>query len=254
MIFYFSGTGNSLYAAKTIAKAQNEQLISIAGEFGDSKTEIEYEVRENELVGFVYPIYAWAPPKMVMDFIARLKISSGKPYVFSLSTCGDEEGHSTALIRKALSKRGLYLDGAFALVMPNNYIVGFDVDPEELELQKLQNAEQRLRNINTVLTQRRKGVMDVLPGKLGWIKTYGVNPLFNTFARNTRYFYATDKCTGCGLCERICPVHTITVSGKPVWGKSCTQCMGCVNRCPVQAIQFTKGTVNKGRYVHPELK
>lgn len=30
MIFYFSGTGNSLYAAKLIAQTQGEKLISIA--------------------------------------------------------------------------------------------------------------------------------------------------------------------------------------------------------------------------------
>ncbi|NLO40089.1 MAG: 4Fe-4S binding protein [Ruminiclostridium sp.] len=40
---------------------------------------------------------------------------------------------------------------------------------------------------------------------------------------------------------------------RPTWGKHCTQCLACINRCPVQAIQFTKATVSKGRYVHPDL-
>ncbi len=252
MIFYFSGTGNSLYAARTIARAQNEQLVSIAKECYD-KTSFEYEVRENELLGFVYPIYAWAPPKLVMDFISNLDISGEKPYVFSVSVCGDEEGKSTTVFQKSLAKRGLKLESAFSLVMPNNYIVGFDADPKELELKKLQNAEQRLQHINEVLAQRKQGIMELKSGKLGWAKTYLTNPLFNKFARNPRYFYATEQCNGCGLCERICPVHTITVEQRPTWGKHCTQCLACINRCPVQAIQFTKATVSKRRYVHPDL-
>lgn len=252
MIFYFTGTGNSLHAAKTIARAQNERLISIAREVDESKTISEYEFGENELLGFVYPVYAWAPPKIVMDFIAGLKITGGKPYVFSVSVCGDEEGNSTDFFQKALSQKGLHLESAFTLVMPNNYLAVFDVDPKELELKKLENAEKRLRQINTVLAQRQKDVRDIIKGKLGWIKTYFVNPLFNTFGRSTRYFFATDQCNGCRLCERICPVHTITVREKPAWNKNCTQCMGCINRCPTRAIQYTKGTVTKGRYVYPE--
>ncbi|MBP7174893.1 MAG: EFR1 family ferrodoxin [Thermoclostridium sp.] len=253
MIFYFSGTGNSLYAAKTIARAQNEQLASIADEYDRTKATFEYEVRENELLGFVYPVYAWAPPKIVMDFISHLKISGGKPFVFNVSVCGDEEGKTTAVLQKKLVKSGLQLESSFSLVMPNNYIVGFDTDPKELELKKLQNAEQRLEHINEVLSQRKQGITELKSGKLGWTKTYLVNPLFNQFARNPRYFYATEKCNGCGLCERICPVHTITVEQKPTWGKHCTQCLGCINRCPVQAIQYAKATVTKGRYVHPDL-
>ncbi len=252
MIFYFTGTGNSLYAADRIAREQGEQLVSIAQAFTGDPAQFEYTLKENELLGFIYPVYAWAPPKIVLDFIARLKVSGGKPYVFSLATCGDEEGKTKAVLQKALARRGLQLDSAFSLIMPNNYVVGFDVDPKELELKKLRNAEQRLLEINAVLSAREKN-MQLLQGRLSGLKTYLINPLFNKFGRNTRYFTVTDACTSCRLCERICPVHTITVTQKPVWGKSCTQCLGCLNRCPVKAIQYTKGTIKKGRYIHPEM-
>lgn len=252
MIFYFTGTGNSLYAADCIAREQGEQLVSIAQAFTGHQAPFEYTLKENELLGFIYPVYAWAPPKIVLDFIAGLKISGGKPYVFSLATCGDEEGKTTAVLQKALARSGLHLDSAFTLIMPNNYVVAFDVDTKELEQKKLRNAEQRLREINTVLSARDK-TMQLYQGRLAGLKTYLINLLFNTFGKDTRHFSATDACISCGLCERICPVHTITVTQKPVWGKSCTQCMGCLNRCPVKAIQYTKGTMNKGRYVHPEM-
>jgi len=68
------------------------------------------------------------------------------------------------------------------------------------------------------------------------------------------FHYATDDCTGCGLCGRICTAVSIKVGNKPVWGKACTQCLGCLSRCPVSAIQYGRGTIAKGRYVHPILK
>ena len=252
MIFYFTGTGNSLFAADTISKAQGEKLVSIASEM--DRQNYEYTLRENELIGFVYPIYAWGPPQMVMEFVRKLKLTGGKPYIFTLCTCGDEEGNSTNRLKKALAEKGLQLNSAFSLIMTNNYIVGFDVDPGELEQKKLKAAEQRLQKINSILTQRQGNVFELLPGKMAGIKSSVINPLFNRFGRSTKYFFATEKCTGCGICERVCPIHTIRVKGKPEWGNACTQCLACIHRCPVHAIQYTKGTAKKGRYVHPSIK
>ena len=255
MIFYFSGTGNSLYAAKSIAKEQGDTLISIAMEMQRKEHSYEYECEENTVVGFVYPIYAWGPPKIVLDFISKLTLTGGSPYVFAVSTCGDEEGMATEVLRTALLAKNLKLDSAFTLRMPNNYIPGFDVDPKDLEEMKLADADRTMLRIHSVIEHRHQGVFDLLPGSMPKLKTKLVNPLFNRFAMGTKKFYATDACTSCGLCEEICPVKAITVDGKPKWvKKQCTQCLACINRCPVAAIQYGAKTEMRGRYVHPDLK
>lgn len=252
MIFYFTGTGNSLYAASKLAEAQGDRAVSIAKLMDQQKDVYHYEMEENEPLGFVFPIFAWAPPKMVLDFIKRLDVK-GAPYTFYLSTCGNDEGSTAKKIRKALAAKGLTLDSSFSLQMPNNYIIGFDVDPKTLEAEKLKAAELMLSEINKAISQRQKNINLTIPGRFPALKTALVNPMFNRFALNTRQFSADDTCTGCGICEKICPVHTIAVTGKPVWGKACTQCLGCINRCPVNAIQYGKGTARKGRYHHPDL-
>ena len=254
MIFYFTGTGNSLYAANQIAKALGDQLYSIAKLMDLRKDSYEYELGKNEILGFVFPVYAWGPPRIVLDFISRLGVK-GNPYVFSLNTCGEEEGNTSKIVRKALAARGLILDGAFCLRMPNNYIVGFDVDSSDVEAEKLKAAELMLSEINKVIAKRQPNVDLTMPGRFPAVKTFLINSLFNTFALNAKYFYADDSCTHCGLCEEICPVHTIKVTDteKPVWGKDCTQCQACINRCPERAIQLGKGSAKKGRYHHPEL-
>ncbi len=266
MIFYFTGTGNSLYAAYRIAEAQSDRVLSIAKLMDLRQDSYRYELRENELLGFVFPVFAWGPPQIVVEFIERLEVSekpeegvkagsARDPYVFSLCTCGNEEGNTSQIMRKALSKRGVVLDGAFSVRMPNNYIVGFDVDPKDLEVAKLKAADLLLSEINKTIGLKKRNVNLTIPGRLPAVRTALINPLFNTFALNTRHFRVDDSCTSCGICEKICPVHSIKVADgeKPVWGKDCTQCLGCINRCPAHAIQFGKRTGKKGRYHHPDL-
>ncbi len=131
--------------------------------------------------------------------------------------------------------------------MPSNYIIGFDVDPKDVGTEQLKAAELLLSEINKTIGKRQKNVNLTIPGRFPALKTALINPMFNTFAVHTRSFSVDDTCTGCGICEKICPVHTIRISdtGKPVWGKACTQCLGCINRCPAHAIQYGKGTVRK---------
>ncbi len=251
MIFYFTGTGNSLYAAKLTAQTTNEKLLYIPGELDRGK--LTYEIQEGELLGFVFPVYAWGPPFLVLDFIKQMKISGKIPYVFLIVTCGDDEGNTTKKIRKELDAKGFALDSSLTLSMPNNYIIGFDVDAKELQREKLEKAEHKLKSFHQILLARKKGEYFVHPGNMPGMKSSLINPLFNHFALSTKRFYATDQCVSCGLCEKLCPVHTIRVEGKPAWGKKCTQCLACINRCPVHAIQYGKGTLSKGRYLHPDL-
>ena len=253
MIFYFSGTGNSYHVAKIIAEAQNEKLNFIPKEFDDKDNNFEYEIKKDEVLGLVFPVYAWAPPEMVVNFIKKLKLVGEKPYISLLLTCGQEEGKTTQIVEKLLQEKGLRLDSAFTLIMPNSYIIGADVDPQEEMIKKLKLTDQKLIEINEMIKNRPKGVFHTMPGTMTALKSNLINTFFTGYARGTKKFYATNACTRCGLCVEFCPVHTISLEDKPVWGDKCTRCMACINRCPEQAIQYGKKTKDRGRYVHPSL-
>lgn len=254
MIFYFSGTGNSLDVAQQMAEHCNDSIVSIADEMKNGKEVYEYCLDEGEAVGIVYPVYAWAPPLMVTDFISKLSIpNANERYFYSIATCGDNIGNTMDVLNKALVESNLHLDSGFSVIMPNNYILMGDVDSKEEASKRLENAHEQIQSISKVVRNREPKVFQIKKGPAPFIFTGIINPLFNRFAMETKHFYAEDTCTGCGLCEEICPTKNIIVNGKPAWGLDCTQCLACLHRCPEKAIQYGKKTKAKGRYVNPCL-
>ena len=130
MIYYFSGTGNSYAAAKKLAAGLGEDLMDIAVAVQEGK--YEHTLTEGERLGFVFPVYAWAPPKVVTEFVKNLELYySGDPYIFAVCTCGSSAGRTMDLFEKALEENGLVLDSGFSLVMPDNCITLFEVDSDE---------------------------------------------------------------------------------------------------------------------------
>ncbi|WP_411680596.1 EFR1 family ferrodoxin [Clostridium thailandense] len=253
MIFYFSGTGNSLQVAKNIAVENNEELVSIAAMMNSKNGGFEYNLKDDEIIGFVYPVYAWGPPKMVLDFIYKMNLNNYKNnYIFSVATCGGSIGNTIKILEKSLREKNLHLDGGFSLVMPSNYIIMGNVESKSNEEKKLSAAEEELKSINNIINKREKNVFKVEKGIMMGILTSIVNPLFNK-GISTKKFYAKDNCTGCGICASVCNCQSIKVEGKPKWGKECSQCLACINLCPVKAIQYGKVTESKGRYKNPNV-
>jgi electron transfer flavoprotein alpha subunit/NAD-dependent dihydropyrimidine dehydrogenase PreA subunit len=51
----------------------------------------------------------------------------------------------------------------------------------------------------------------------------------------------TDRCTGCGICEKICPFGAIAVVVKAAQVQTnCTLCGACVSRCPAEALSIER--------------
>ena len=75
-------------------------------------------------IGFVFPIYSWGPPKLILDFIKLIQLEiKYNNYVFFVCTCGDDIGLSKNVFVKALSAKGIVCNSGFSVIMPNNYIL-----------------------------------------------------------------------------------------------------------------------------------
>lgn len=105
MIFYFSGTGNSRWAAQQLASYTGDTVCDLARM--DNLPDLQGESR----IGLVFPVYAWGPPQMVMEFAQNLPRTGA--FTFGVGTCGSEAG----LALKKLA--AVYpLDSSYSLVMP----------------------------------------------------------------------------------------------------------------------------------------
>ncbi|MBR5269307.1 MAG: EFR1 family ferrodoxin, partial [Anaerotignum sp.] len=250
--YYFSGTGNSYAAAKFLADGLGEDLMDIAAAVKEHR--YEYKLAEGERLGFVFPVYAWAPPKMVTDFVKNLELYySGDPYLFAVCTCGASAGKTMDIFEKALEENGLVLDSGFSVVMPDNCITLFEVDSEEEISEKFEKAEKTLDHILRAINLGWSDFFRVKRGRLSGILSGIMNPVFSMGALKTKPFYVTNDCISCGLCAKNCTSGCIEMTaGKPVWTEDkCNMCLACINRCPVKAIQYGKKTAKRGRYVHP---
>ena len=68
MIVYFTGTGNSRYAARMIADKTGDQAVD-AGEY--IKENRKAELTSDRPWVFVSPTYAWRLPRVFEDFIKQ---------------------------------------------------------------------------------------------------------------------------------------------------------------------------------------
>lgn len=280
MIYYFSGTRNSRYAAMRLGSLTGEEVrfipaldayaekinISADEAAGNSKylsatdSHAERCDTPTKSVGFVFPVYAWGVPPIVMDFISRLpemfieSISEHRIPVWCVATCGDETGMAVEMLRKALGKRNLPLTGAWSLIMPNVYVLlpGFGVDSKEVEERKLSEAVVRIEHIASCINE---GMWeeDVHLGPWPRVKTSVVYPLFKRWGVNTKKWHYTDACIGCGKCVKACPVGNIAMTeGHPLWGTDCTSCCACYHVCPTRAAQYGSVTRNAGQYYYKD--
>lgn len=249
MIFYFSGTGNSLWVAKQLSTQLNDSLVSIAK--AQINKHFKYNINNDEKIGFVFPIYSWGIPPIVEQFIKKITLEGyNNQTIYGVFTCGDECGYTDKMFCKLLSRKNWQSQHIYSVKMPNTYICfpKFDVDSKEIEQKKIDEAQPAITRIAEAIAGN-KPIEHYHRGRFNFLKSRIIYKQFNKHALDSRPFYTTEACTSCGLCANSCPTQNILISnGKPQWGNSCTQCACCIHHCPTHAIEYGKFTRNKGRY------
>lgn len=249
IVYWFSGTGNSLHAARRSAeKLEDVEFVSIA-----EAMRTDEPPRVAEVTGLAFPVYAWGPPAIVERFLQRLP-GEGAGYVFGVFTCGSSAGATGTITQDLLRQRGLDLHASWVVKMVENY-PPFGGAPEvDRQRARLAAADEHLSRIAQAVAARDTNNPARPNWFLGWLGGL-IRPLFlKSLGKADRKFRADDKCTSCGLCAKICPVGDIELrDGRPHWRGYCEQCYACFHFCPVQAIQRKK-TENQVRYHHPEVR
>ncbi|MGE5474351.1 MAG: EFR1 family ferrodoxin [Ignavibacteriales bacterium] len=249
-IFYFSGTGNSLFAAKTLAsRLEDAEVISIAKVIGK-----DIDLSCNK-VGIIFPVYAWGPPRIVSEFVKTLDLKD--KYVFSIVTYGVFIGGPLITLNKIIKTNGGKISAGFGIKLPGNYIIGYGSSgsPEEAFKKTANKFIKKLDIIAEVVKNSKETGIEKNPGIVNAITNNIHTALMSHLKDMEKGFWVNDKCIDCKRCEKICPVENIKmVDGKRTWQGKCELCMACIQWCPTEAIQHGKGTAKRRRYQHPEIR
>ncbi len=251
-IFYFSGTGNSLAVTRSIANELNGTEIVSIPKVIDGHTNTDAA-----RIGLVFPVYAWGMPRIVAEFVKKLRLQPDQ-YVFAVATCGGTPGATLIHLQKILRKRGADLDAGFVVreaghapLTADNPLIRFVRNLDNKALPR--SSQERLPEIVATVKNKEKH----RPETSAWAANFAGSILhgaaIQTLQKADRDYWADEKCNFCRMCERICPRGNVTVENDKVsWHHNCELCFACLQWCPREAIQY-KNAETKERSHHPEI-
>lgn len=249
VIYYYSATGNSLYVARELQKTMPEaELRSITVALRE-----ENPMVKAERVGFVFPMHYFGLPLQVEEFLEKLTILES-PYIFAIATCGVPYwGRPFMDMEKILAAKNRQVHAKWYLRLVSNYIPYRDIAADWRINIRAWLAQRKLRKIAAAVGGREHHDTWQLLKKF----CAGYHEKWKARQQQIDENFQCDKekCTACGLCERICPRENIArPEGQPVWQHNCVECLGCLHICPVQAIEYGEITKGRKRYRNKNVK
>lgn len=251
VMYVFSGTGNTLLAARLIEENMKKYNIETniyvvrandAGDFENVPNPNNYDV-----CGFGYPVHASNTPQFFLKFVkslpeASMKNLGNRAFIFSTAQSpGKLNSSSSFALCKAIRGIGLIPSIDMHMTMPA-YLAD-----------KGSKVQAKYMRIHT------EKMSEILAFKVGnydfdEIKFKPLPTLFSLITRiewpgagavGKRFSVDTDKCNACRICEQICPCASVTLNKDeiPEFTSRCSICMACVTACPKHAI--SAGPMNR---------
>ena len=242
LIYCYSGSGNCLHIAKTIARELgNTDIVMMR------KAPAILNTTGAKTVGFVFPCYAGGLLGEYEKFVKQLS-TRYSTYTYAVVSYAGYPGVGLSRINKIVP-----LDYWAKISHHCSCIWLF---PHQLMLpamsvDKAQKRSEKLAREVATDVKARKEILEPVPAnRLNEIETRLWPKLATLKAKK---FTVSDACIGCGQCERLCPKGNITITdGKAQIGKNCIGCLSCLQYCPKEAIAIGQPE-KRERYHNPDV-
>lgn len=231
VIYYFTGTGNSMRAAKVIAQELGDtEIISMRM---DPR---EVSAEDADVIGFVFPVYHWTMPAPAVRFVQQLKINPNA-YIFAVSMPSLIGGIACEVCAGLIAEKGGKIAYGNLVHCVANYALVYPPFPSPKLMVPL--MERKIQKIAGDIAARKEQPYP----KAGRLVKARRDRMMTPYLEVQKYadlpFTVSDRCIGCGLCARVCPCNNIALrEGKPEFQHHCAQCMACVVNCPKRAIGY----------------
>jgi len=237
VLYYFSGTGNTKWAAIKLKNSFKSYDIDL--DLISIEKENKINLRGYSFIGIGTPIYAEIEPKIMEDFIKSVPETKISMKCIVFSTQGGSSCSAIREISRLLKAKGYNVVIESMIKMPNNYFFSFGKEPSNDKIgTMLENAENKINKIAKKFNENTIYRIStfILRQKLGII---GGKVFRKTIPRISKNITSTDECKKCGLCLRNCPKGNITFeNGHAIFHSNCILCLRCIYICPQNAVVY----------------
>ena len=246
-IYYFSGTGNSLWVARKMQESFPEaELIPITKDLPIELEEAESQTKP-DTIGLVFPVYMMKPPHIIMNFAQKLPNAD---YVYAIATCGQNSGNTLTVLKNSLLNRGITLSAGYVIPLVTNFVFLPNTKSQKGVEKVFKKAEAKTQAIAVNIKNRAlhfdKDTPKIIQKPISFLLFNHAHRIIPTL---DKHFKVNSSCVSCGICRDVCPVQNITLDAqKPVFHHQCEMCFSCINWCPEKAINWTAVTKRHRRY------
>lgn len=278
MVFYFSGTGNTLSLARQISRNLEADLVCISNVVKADR----YHINAEKAV-IVFPSYlaSLTGLPLVVERFIRMIDNINDVAFFAVCNCGGYESvnalPSLHKLRQIFQACGGMLYAEFSLRMPMNNLdydhipIPINRDHDEiirkskLKIDRIcsyiiNNQKTRYKGIKALLLVIMKPLFTIMrPTIIKDLQARAHEPAdrglldYELIPLTDNSIVVDEKCTGCGICARVCPVDNIVIAEKkPEFQHRCEICFACDEWCPTRAIHHW-GRAPGVKYRNPEM-